>query len=451
MLFNYSVDSRGNKTLLLNRETGRWVFLDDDNHSINNLMKTNTGVLDFDKIRSFVSENDIAMLVKEGIISSDTKIVPEKPAIDTMNLLILDLTNKCNLACNYCSVDTGESGKLMDSQTALSALEQVLDLDNVDENLTIEFSGGEPLLNYELLYSFVHNAKKIAEKSHIDIKFTIQTNGILLNEDRINFLIDNNVEIGLSIDGTKKVNDKNRVFRNGTGTFDIIIQNIHKIKSLGGKFSVICVITCPEQFDDIYNLCMENDIFYIRTNLVTDVGRGKDLYKMKNMDFVKYLATSYIDFCKKIIPKNKIYEANSTYYLWNLLGYQPHMCFRVPCGAALNQIHIDANGDIYPCQDWRSIHDKCLGNIHTDSLKSILKTSQRVIELNTRSTQEMDSCRKCNWKMFCGVCPRKIYSETKKLSGFSYSCVFQNLVFNELIWEYSNNKEAIKNYLLHRH
>ncbi len=143
MLFNYSdfyVDSRGNKTLLLNRETGRWVFLDDDNHSINNLMKTNTGVLDFDKIRSFVSENDIAMLVKEGIISSDTKIVPEKPAIDTMNLLILDLTNKCNLACNYCSVDTGESGKLMDSQTALSALEQVLDLDNVDENLTIEFS-----------------------------------------------------------------------------------------------------------------------------------------------------------------------------------------------------------------------------------------------------------------------------------------------------------------------
>lgn len=135
------------------------------------------------------------------------------------------------------------------------------------------------------------------------------------------------------------------------------------------------------------------------------------------------------------------------YILWNLLLFQPHMCFRNPCGAGRNQLHINVDGNIYPCQDWRSINEHPITNVINNDLAIKLKENELVRNIQNRNLDLIKECKKCNWKRFCGMCPREIFSEKGNINSNGSMCKFYDIVFREILWLFKDNLHNIEEYL----
>lgn len=428
-----------NKVLLLNRETGRWYVDKDENFIFENILNE----------REKFTESEIyRRLVNQNILNTNPETIEvEQPYSDTLGLLILDTTIMCNLACKYCFVDAPPTGADMTLDTAIHALRKALMYSKCANVLTVEFSGGEPLINFDMIKKFVPIANNIANQIGKKITYTIQTNGTLFNDEIIAFLLEHNFDIGISVDGESDIHDENRIFHNGTGTLSTISNNIRLLQDRGGHISILSVISSTRQYESIINFITEHNITEIRTNLVTKAGRAKD----KGVFSLEYvaLADKFIEVAERIFSgKLKIRDATLTFYLWNLLLVQPHMCFRSPCGAGTNQISVASNGDIYPCQGWRNIHDAPIGNVNEGAdLDTLVMNSNRVQGLRNHIVRTNPECMTCNWKVFCGICPREIYSETGSINGMIGQCIFQNRVFESLIWKFYDYSDEIKCYL----
>jgi uncharacterized protein len=434
---NYYIKQRKDKILVLNKRTGAWYigqYNDEAGKSVNSIEN--------------IQDEKIVKILKEGGIVDNSCVCIEQPFSDELTLLILDTTQSCNLACKYCFVDAPTRGLKMTLDTAIKALTLALEYKKCADTLTVEFSGGEPLLNFDLIKEFIPLAIEKASDYGKKLTFTIQTNGTLLSKEVLDFLMKYKVNIGISIDGTKDFHDKNRVFPDGSGSSDVIKGNIKLLQSKGCHTSILAVISSPEQYDSVIRFAEENNIKEIRTNLVTKAGRaeGNDDY---SVDYIK-LAEKYVEIAKKMLSGNlNIHDATLSYFLWNLILSQPHMCFRSPCGAGTNQISITSDGNIYPCQGWRNIHDDPIDNvINIDSLEMALDNNNRVKELRHHNVRNLTVCEDCEWQAFCGVCPREIYTIRGKMNERIEYCDFQAKVFEELMWIYSDNAEHIKSYLL---
>lgn len=431
------IKQREGKILVINPNTGAWyVGKDNTEHQ--------KEIVNIDAIENIELYRKIE---KEGLINNDS-IAIDQPFSDELTLLILDTSKACNLACKYCFVDAPSSGMNMTKEIALKALNLALEYPLCSDTLTVEFSGGEPLLNFELIRNFVPEALAIAQNMKKNLTFTIQTNGTLINQDIIDFFKRYDFKVGISIDGTKEFHDKNRVFADGTGSCDTIIKNIRLLSSNDCTPSILAVISSPEQYESVINFAMENNIEEIRTNIVTKAGRAEGNNSF-SVDYVS-LADKFILIAKEILSERlKIHDATLTFFLWNLILSQPHMCFRSPCGSGKNQISVTADGLIFPCQGWRNIHDKPIANVlGIDKLEKELKNNARVYELNNHDVKKIKICKECTYKMFCGVCPREIYTEKHSMNETIDFCVFQNKVFEELMWMFDEYSNSIKAYLL---
>ena len=398
-------------------------------------------------IEDFSDTDTYKKLKNDGIFDDKTAEI-EQPFCDELNLLILDTTKACNLACKYCFVAAPSKGEHMTLQTALKSLDLALAYPKCNNVLTVEFSGGEPLVNFTLIKDFIPIALDKAAEKNKKLTFTIQTNGTLLNEEIINFLVQYDVNIGISIDGTKEFHDKNRIFVDGSGSCTKIMENIATLQSLGSHASTLSVISSPEQYDSVIDFALQNNISAIRTNLVTKAGRAKDKDDF-TVDYAK-LADKYIEVCQRIFEGElRIHDATLTYFLWNLLLNQPHMCFRSPCGSGTNQVSVTSDGNLYPCQGWRNIHDNPVCNVNDIAdLNEALCNNERVKELRAHNVRDIEVCKSCNWSAFCGVCPREIYSEKGTLNEKIGMCIFQSKICEELIWCFEKYPDSIKEYLL---
>lgn len=431
---------REDKILVLNTQSGFWY-----------VGKLDERMKDISE-KEFITNKHLngelyTTLMNEEILREKNPEI-EQPFSDKMTLLILDTTKACNLACKYCFVDAQTKGTEMTLDIALKSLELVLNYSKCADTLTVEFSGGEPLVNFRLIKEFVPIALQKAEMHGKNLTFSIQTNGTLLNEEVLDFFMKYNVNIGISVDGTKEFHDKNRVYGDGRGSNEIIVENIKKLQIKGCNTSILAVISSPEQYDSVIEFAQENNISEIRTNLVTKSGRakGKEEY---TIDYEK-IADKYIEISKKILEGQiKIRDATLTFFLWNLLLNQPHMCFRSPCGSGTNQISVTSDGEIYPCQGWRNIHDKPICNVvDTTGLEVELNGNGRIRELREHNVRNIEACKLCDWSAFCGVCPREIYTEKGTMNERIGYCNFQAKVFEELMWNFDLYADSIRKYLL---
>lgn len=445
------VEKRGENYLFLNKQNGAWIILK-DSETLYNLLNSKDET-DIEVALDTREYEKLKVLIDNKIIGERDDVIIEQPYKNKFNLLILDTTDKCNLNCKYCSVNASTNGNFMKLDTAIRAFEIFTSLSNCSDKITVEFSGGEPLLNFKLIKQSVPEFNKIAQNKGIQVSYSIQSNGILLDEEIIDFLKENNFSIGISLDGSREVNDSNRIFPDNTGSFDKVMKAIKKLKNKEVNFSILAVISDPSQYSNLLNFAVENGIKSIRANYLTQIGRARKIFKDTTniSQFPIEYAKAYLEMCKKLINEGvKIKEANLTYLLWNLLLWQPHMCFRIPCGAGNNQLHVTATGDIYPCQDWRSIHDIKIANVQDSDIEEKIMNHPRVRELRQRNLDIIKECQNCNWKRFCGTCPREIYTEKKQLSGDISLCKFYGYLFNELIWIIYHNKDNVIKYLLEK-
>jgi len=288
------------------------------------------------------------------------------------SLHIVVVTTRCNLACEYCQTKSNTFGD-MDIKIAKKVLNFFKDCPSPVINL--EFQGGEPLLNWPVVKFFIINVKKLKKK----IVFSLVTNGILLDPEKIDFLIKHNVNICISLDGSQKVHDKNRVFASGKGTYSKVFQAIKRLKRANKKnknnkpTSLLPTVTkfSLKNYKQIVDEYVKQGAKIISLRPVTKIGAAKMVW-----DKIGYTPEEFNVFWQKsmdyILTLNKkdikIQERMVNVLLKKILIKQDpaFVDLMSPCGAGRQVLTYMPSGDIYPCDEARMSADEIfkLGNLN---------------------------------------------------------------------------------------
>ena len=331
------------------------------------------------------------------------------PTIKEVDTIRINVSNACNLSCKYCYAGGGNYG-FNNSLLNLKVAEEIVDFIKKYMNHinTIFFFGGEPLLNIEAIE---YICKEFPEK-----KFSLITNGTILNDDIIKVIKSHQIKIAISIDGPKEIHDLNRITNDNKPTFDIVTANIKKLKknningvSLQSTFTSYINKTMSK--DDLIEFFDNN--FDFRYLTIGDDINDKNLEYYENKDII----------VKYIKEKNKVIAGITNNAL---LSIKTHHRRENKCGASNNMILIYPSGDIYPCQMFIGDSEHKLENIHNFNIEKFNFNRRKF----NQTFLENEKCDECLAKYICDICPKNISNiETETCNKIVNYC---NEIYNEL-------------------
>lgn len=335
--------------------------------------------------------------------------------------LTIQLTQDCNLRCKYCPYTSNNGSNRIHSKkticfkTIMEAL-KLLEENSVDnEFVTISFYGGEPLLEFELLVKTVQRAQRIFEGKQI--QYTITTNGTIINERICSFFEKNNFLVMVSLDGPKKLNDRNRKFHSSKlSVFDETIDNINYIhKNYPALFENLSINMVIDPTQDLFNYIKFFEQYPLLSELDLNATIVDDDYNINKYEFSekfvedfnhsKFLIHLYLmnllDFKNNKLLKTLF--AQQIINLRNLL--EPKMkigrthCPSGPCIPGKTRLFVNINGLIYPCERISEIIDSnCIGNLENGI---DIKKAQEVLNVAKRN---YESCKDCFAFRHCTLC-----------------------------------------------
>ena len=370
------------------------------------------------------------------------------------SLHILVPTLRCNHKCIYChakSKDPNSKGNDMTEEIATKVVDFIFQ--SPSPAITIEYQGGEALLNFEII-KFIH--KYALEKNKTfrkEIRFVIVTNFTIMDEEKKRFFIDNNIDLCTSLDGPKELHDYNRRFYGSKkSSYDVVTKTIEDLQKEGKGMGLLPTITkksleYPEEIIDEYLLRGFNSIMSRNLNCM---GFAKSLW-----DKLGYDADAYIDFFKKqlnyMIKINKrgvkFLDFKAKFILQRLISIEQRTftCFGSPCGAVVGQIAYDEHGNIYTCDEARSDETFILGNVATHSYEEIIKGPGKKIIDHTSCLSL--NCDNCVWHPYCGTC--MVWAQGSQGNAISklaedYECKIRGALVEHLFEKLIFDKEARK-------
>ncbi len=340
-----------------------------------------------------------------------------------VNLHIISPTLRCNHSCIYCHAKSrpiNAKGFDMDRKTAKAVVDFIFQSPAME--LTVEFQGGEPLANFPLIEYITEYATKKSHEHHKNIKFLIVSNLTLVDDDILKFLLKNNFGICTSLDGPKKVHDRNRKFLGSGGSYKKVSHWVKRIRNeFNYKINALPTITkfslpYAKEVVDVY---VEHGIDRIRMRHLINSG-----FAHQRWERIGYSAEEFLNFWKKsvehCISLNKkgvdIAEGMTILIARKFLSkdYQSYTCWNAPCGAALGQVAYDWKGNVYTCDEARSFDIFRLGNVKENNYKEIF-CGQQALNMVDLSSSLASSCEFCVWKPFCGNCLVTLYGEQGSL------------------------------------
>jgi len=346
-------------------------------------------------------------------------------------LHILVLTLRCNHKCVYCqSQAIGEEGKKTDMSfiTAKKAID--IAFQSTSPNITIEFQGGEPLLNWDILKKSIEYARKKEKENNKKLFLSVVSNFSKMDKEKAEFLLKNEVSICTSLDGPEHLHNKNRIYLNNN-SYNITTKwlTYFSDKAKNGKYkidgkeykvfkpSALLTVTretlnYPKEVVDEY---IKNGIDSIFIRPLSPIGFARKVW-----DKIGYSAEEFLDFYQKaldyIISKNKngiIIKEKTAELLLRKIEKQEDPGFvdlRCPCGGGIGQLAYNYDGNIYTCDEGRMVAEEgndlfLIGNIKDISYKDIFN-SEAVRGCSISSNLESQhTCFRCAYKPYCGVCP----------------------------------------------
>ncbi|HML37675.1 MAG TPA: thioether cross-link-forming SCIFF peptide maturase [Bacillota bacterium] len=354
---------------------------------------------------------DVAGLVDDGMLyADDSQITMEmlegRGAV--IKAMCLHVAHDCNMACKYCFGDKGAfegERSLLSLETGKKAIDFLLEHSGSRRNLEIDFFGGEPLMNFEVVKALVAYGREAEKVYGKNIRFTITTNGLLLDDPKANFINENMDNVILSIDGRPSVNDNMRKTVNGRGTYDIITQNyLRFVEKRKGTYYVRGTFT-RENLDfseDVKHLADKGFKNVSVEPVVTDASMG---YALREEDreaiFREYdkLTDLYLEYAKA--------GKNFEFFHFNVdLNQGPCVVKRVSgCGAGTEYVAVSPEGDIYPCHQFVGNKDFRLGNLNDGDFEN-----RWYDEFNRAHIYNKEKCRDCWAKFYCsGGCHANAY------------------------------------------
>lgn len=327
--------------------------------------------------------------------------------MEQINVLIKPVSGECNLNCKYCFYKDEMKKRERSVYGVMSQdlLEKVIRRVFQEERryCTLGFQGGEPLLAglsfYEKTVELVKKYKKNART-----EFTIQTNGMLIDDEWAGFFAENHFLVGLSIDGLSDIHDRWR----GKGTFEKAVRAADILQKHQADFNVLTVVTedLAQHAKRIYDFYKENQWHYMQFIPCLDPlreGWGEQPFSLKAESYGLFLRELFDCWYEDIIQGDFVYIRYFENLVGILLNQMPESCnMRGVCGM---QNIIEADGSVYPCDFY--VLDNCrLGNIREDSFEKLAERFSQS-ELLSDSLKKNRVCRECQWNRLCrGGCQR---------------------------------------------
>lgn len=391
------------------------------------------------RVRNFLDLHKVDPELEQCLfVSKETKtFFPEKPSLNT---IIIFITNQCNLKCQYCYERASNLSDLrkMDSTTLKDTIIYLLKSFNYRKHIGINFFGGEPLLNLKLIKESMSFMKSIALEKEIDIGFSISTNGTILNEEIVDFLLENNIAIQISIDGTRKIHNQNRPFLNGAGTFDVIASNVKKLSEYTNVSARVTIANYDIDLIEMYNelLNMGFSKIKIECAVSADFQNGID----NLVEFEKRLQDFSDYYIQNIKQKKIIYFTDFLSYL--KMFHFGHLQKTYPCETGINRFAVATDGSIYFCHRFNNIPEFRWGDIYNG-----FENDKRLNFLNHHLISER--CESCWAQRICGgTCYHASFVETGSTSLTSkFYCQFRKQLIEKALYIYSSLNEEDKIFL----
>lgn len=376
------------------------------------------------------SYEEICALVNAGQLFTDDcyeEIAKNWNKQSVVKALCLHVAHDCNLRCKYCFAGTGEySGDrgLMSAETGKRAIDFVIANSAERRNIEIDFFGGEPLMNFDVVKEITEYAKSEGKKHGKNFRLTITTNGILLNDEIKDYINENMSNVVLSIDGEKETNDKMRCRVDGSGSYDTIVPKFKDLAEsrnqdnyyVRGTFTAHNV----DFAKDVIHLA---DLGFKQTSVEPVVAPYSEEYALRD-EHIPAVFAEYEKLAEEYIKRYREGRGFNFFHFMVDLDQGPCAIKRLSgCGAGHEYLAVAANGDIYPCHQFVGNKDFLMGNVNDGN--DFDNDIKQVFEKSNIYTK--DKCKNCFAKFYCsGGCSANAYNFNKDINKpYELACEFE--------------------------
>lgn len=384
--------------------------------------------------RAEISEayEQVTQLVEDGTLFAEDiykdYIIDFKKRKTVVKALCINIAHDCNLCCKYCFAGEGEykgDRALMPLDVAKKSLDFLVENSGNRRNLEVDFFGGEPLMNWNVVKKTVEYGRELEKKYDKNFRFTLTTNGVLLNDDIMEFANKEMANVVLSIDGRKEIHDLMRPTPNGKGSYDVILPKFFRLadsrRALGKSYYVRGTYT-RNNLDFSKDVLHMADLGFDQISIEPVVAMPEEPYALREEDLPELLE-QYDILAKEMINRKKEGRGFNFFHFMIDLEGGPCVAKRLSgCGSGTEYLSVTPWGDLYPCHQFVGEEGFCIGNVFDGINKHEL-----VDEFKCCNVYAKEKCRDCFARFYCsGGCAANSYKfHGNILDAYSIGCELQ--------------------------
>ena len=346
-----------------------------------------------------------------------------KGSSHVIKALCLHVAHTCNLNCSYCFASQGKyhgERAIMSFEVGKRALDFLVENSGTRRNLEVDFFGGEPLMNWQVVKDLVAYARSIEKDAGKNFRFTLTTNGVLLDNEVTEFCNREMHNVVLSLDGRKEVNDRFRVDVAGNGSYERIVPNFQRFVAKRGDKSYYMRGTYTH-----YNTDFTNDLFHMADLGFTELSMEPvvcapgDPCALTEADF-PVLCEQYEILAKDMLRRWREGKPITFYHYMVDLKHGPCIYKRVTgCGSGTEYMAVTPWGELFPCHQFVGDPKYSLGNIWDGVTNTAVQDEFRACNAYSRP-----DCKDCWARLYCsGGCAANSYHATGSIGGvYEYGC-----------------------------
>lgn len=347
-----------------------------------------------------------------------------------MITLTLELNKRCNLACEYCYIGEKDN-RSMSLRTAIGSIDFAIERINIENHryrtIRVNFLGGEPLLSIKEMEEVVSYCEVNKEKQHVDFEYTVTTNGVLLNREITQFLIDHHFSLKVSLDGDEKINDLSRKTIYGTGSYRSVVKNLNNIKFFEMQtrkaVQVSSVITRKN-----YTYLLESIRHFHEDLGFLDIDAGIDIgpeWTEQEIEKLSQILNEVLTYYVNSYKQNK-------YFMWRYIenaldNYENKSVRLYSCGAGIISFYVNTEGDMFLCPNLLK-YKYSLGNVF-DGFSEF----GHLVRNKLKDVKDIDNavCRECKENEICkvkGCFASSLYANDDINIPDRYACLYGKIV-----------------------
>ena len=371
--------------------------------------------------------DDIESLKKDGKLFAPDVYADRAFDLKNRNTVIkalcLHVAHTCNLNCEYCFASQGKyhgDRALMSLEVGKRALDFLVENSGTRTNLEVDFFGGEPLMNWDVVKDIVLYGRELEKKHGKNFRFTLTTNGVLLDDDVIDFANKEMHNVVLSLDGRKEIHDKLRKTVNGKGSYDVIVPKFqHFIERRGDRGYYMRGTFTHNNTDFTNDIFHMADLGFTELSMEPVVCKPDDPYALTEED-LPILFEQYEILSKEMLKREKNGNGFTFYHYMIDLKAGPCIYKRISgCGSGTEYMAVTPWGELFPCHQFVGDEKYSMGNIWDGVTNTDVQQEFKLCNAYARK-----ECQDCWAKLYCsGGCAANSYHATGSITGvYEYGC-----------------------------